>query len=43
MTTGATLNALAKQLRRQGAAKISNWVVARVQINQLQAVSDANF
>lgn len=29
MTTGATLNELAKILRRQGAAEISNWVVAR--------------
>ena len=29
MTTGATLNELAKVLRRQGAAEISNWVIAR--------------
>lgn len=29
MTTGATLNELAKILRRQGAVEISNWVVAR--------------
>lgn len=29
MTTGATLNELAKTLRQQGAAEISNWVVAR--------------
>ncbi|UJP06488.1 MAG: ComF family protein [Nitrosomonas sp.] len=29
MTTGATLNELAKMLRQQGAAEISNWVIAR--------------
>lgn len=29
MTTGATLNELAKVLRRQGAAEVSNWVIAR--------------
>ncbi|SFE88493.1 ComF family protein [Nitrosomonas sp. Nm166] len=29
MTTGATLNELAKVLRKQGAAEISNWVIAR--------------
>ncbi|QOJ24205.1 MAG: ComF family protein [Gammaproteobacteria bacterium] len=29
MTTGATLNELAKVLRRQGATEISNWVIAR--------------
>lgn len=29
MTTGTTLNELAKILRRQGAAEISNWIVAR--------------
>lgn len=29
MTTGATLNELAKTLHQQGAAEISNWVVAR--------------
>jgi len=29
MTTGATLNELAKILRKQGAAEISNWVIAR--------------
>lgn len=29
MTTGATLNELAKILRRQGAAEISNWIIAR--------------
>lgn len=29
MTTGATLNELAKELRRQGAIEISNWVIAR--------------
>lgn len=29
MTTGATLNELAKVLRRQGAAEISNWIIAR--------------
>ncbi len=36
MTTGATLNELAKVLRRQGASEISNWVIARTlpEINQ---------
>jgi ComF family protein len=36
MTTGATLNELAKVLRRQGATEISNWVIARTlpEINQ---------
>lgn len=36
MTTGATLNELAKVLRRQGAIEISNWVIARTlpEINQ---------
>jgi len=29
MTTGATLNELAKVLRQQGACEISNWVIAR--------------
>lgn len=29
MTTGATLNELAKTLRQQGAAEISNWIIAR--------------
>lgn len=29
MTTGATLNELAKVLRQQGAVEISNWVIAR--------------
>ncbi|MBL8500586.1 MAG: ComF family protein [Nitrosomonas sp.] len=29
MTTGATLNELAKVLQRQGATEISNWVIAR--------------
>ena len=35
MTTGATLHALALQLKRQGAVKISNWLAARVQIEHL--------
>ena len=37
MTTGATLNELAKILRKQGAAEISNWVIARTlpEINQI--------
>ena len=36
MTTGATLNELAKVLRKQGASEISNWVIARTlpEINQ---------
>lgn len=29
MTTGASLNELAKALRKRGAAEISNWVIAR--------------
>lgn len=29
MTTGTTLNELAKTLRQQGAAEINNWVIAR--------------
>lgn len=29
MTTGATLNELAKVLRKQGASEISNWIIAR--------------
>ncbi|GKS68841.1 comF family protein [Nitrosomonas sp. PY1] len=29
MTTGATLNELAKVLRQQGANEVSNWVIAR--------------
>ena len=37
MTTGATLNELAKVLRKQGATEISNWVIARTlpEINQI--------
>ena len=37
MTTGATLNELAKVLRKQGATEISNWVIARTQseVNQI--------
>ncbi len=37
MTTGATLNELAKVLRKQGAAEISNWVIARTlpELNQI--------
>jgi len=37
MTTGASLNELAKVLREQGAAEISNWVIARTlpEINQI--------
>ena len=29
MTTGATLGELAKVLKRSGAARVENWVVAR--------------
>ena len=43
MTTGATLHALAQQLRIKGAAKISNWVIARVQSDPIQAIPDVNF
>ncbi|MCB1984861.1 MAG: ComF family protein [Burkholderiales bacterium] len=39
MTTGATLNELAKQLRKQGAKKITNWVIARVQSDKFQTQS----
>jgi ComF family protein len=37
MTTGATLNELSKVLRKQGAAEISNWVIARTlpEVNQI--------
>lgn len=37
MTTGATLNELAKVLRKQGATEISNWVIARTlsEVNQI--------
>jgi ComF family protein len=37
MTTGATLNELAKALKKQGATEISNWVIARTlpEINQI--------
>jgi len=40
MTTGATLNALALQLRKSGATQISNWIVARVQIDLFHSESD---
>jgi len=40
MTTGATLNAVAKQLRKKGATKISNWIVARVQIERFHTEPD---
>lgn len=43
MTTGATLNALAHQLRIKGAATVSNWVIARAQIDQLKTELDSNF
>jgi predicted amidophosphoribosyltransferase len=29
MTTGATLDEFARTLKRHGAAKVTNWVVAR--------------
>jgi ComF family protein len=37
MTTGTTLNELAKALRQQGATEISNWVIARTlsEVNQI--------
>ena len=37
MTTGATLNELAKVLHKQGAKEISNWVIARTlsEVNQI--------
>lgn len=43
MTTGATLNAIAQQLKKKGTAKISNWVVARVQIERFHTELDFNF
>lgn len=43
MTTGATLHALAQQLRIKGATKITNWVIARVQVSQFQTISDTYF
>ncbi len=43
MTTGASLNALAQQLRKQGATKISNWIIARAQADQFRTHADFNF
>ncbi len=43
MTTGATLNALAHQLRIKGAATVSNWVIARAQIDRFQTAWVPNF
>jgi len=43
MTTGATLNALAHQLQKQGASKITNWVIARAQTDQFFTESGSNF
>ncbi|SEL48101.1 ComF family protein [Nitrosovibrio tenuis] len=39
MTTGATLNELAKVLRRRGAARVSGWVVARTLPGALPSAS----
>lgn len=43
MTTGATLNAIAQQLRKKGTVKISNWIIARVQIERFYTGPDFNF
>ncbi len=43
MTTGATLNALAHQLRIKGAATVSNWVIARAQIDRLHPTWTPDF
>jgi len=43
MTTGATLNAMAQQLRKKGTVKISNWIIARVQIERFYTGPDFNF
>ncbi|MDR4517828.1 MAG: ComF family protein [Nitrosomonas sp.] len=40
MTTGATLDELAQQLRRQGTKKITNWVIARVQTDKFHTQSN---
>jgi ComF family protein len=43
MTTGATLNELAKVLHKQGANEISNWVVSRVLLDHSQTQSTTQF
>ncbi|PTN13058.1 ComF family protein [Nitrosomonas aestuarii] len=43
MTTGATLNALAQQLRKKGAAKISNWIITRARTDQFRTRADLGF
>ncbi|SER37205.1 comF family protein [Nitrosomonas sp. Nm51] len=43
MTTGATLNELAQQLRKQGAKKVTNWVVARAQKDRFWTQLDQYF
>jgi len=43
MTTGATLNALAQQLRKKGAVKITNWIIARTQMDKIYSESNLNF
>ncbi len=43
MTTGSTLDSLASQLHKQGADKITNWVIARAQTNPFLIESDAYF
>lgn len=39
MTTGATLNELAKVIRQQGATEISNWVIARTPSDYKQKIN----
>ncbi len=43
MTTGATLNELAKILHKQGAIEISNWVVSRVLLDHNPTQSTTPF
>ncbi|WP_256207433.1 ComF family protein [Nitrosomonas marina] len=43
MTTGATLNELANQLRKQGACRITNWIVTRAQKERFWMQSDYCF
>ncbi|MCH9638942.1 MAG: ComF family protein [Betaproteobacteria bacterium] len=43
MTTGATLNELAKVLNKQGASEISNWIVSRALLDHRQTQSTTQF
>lgn len=43
MTTGATLNELAKVLHKQGAREISNWIVSRALLDHNQTQTTTQF